>query len=99
MSFLLFNNQISILHFSIFMKISIDFLKRMEDLALNPLKASTLRNRIKRRIEFLNEHQGDLALIAHLQQNIDLLDSQIYRNRVNEIKNTMKNYSKSILTK
>ena len=76
------------------MKENIEELKHAENDALNPLQLPTLRNRIKRRIDYLNEHEGNLLLIAHLQQSFDLLNNRFYRRRVKEIKNTMRGYSK-----
>ena len=73
---------------------NIEALKRAEDHALNPLQLSTLQNRIKRRIDYLNEHGGNLLLISHLQQSFDLLSNHLYRIQVKKIKKTMKGYTK-----
>ena len=73
---------------------NIEVLKHAEDDALNPLQPSTLQSRTKTRINYLNEHGGNLLLIAHLQQKFDLLSRHLYRTRIKRIKNTMRDYSK-----
>ena len=79
--------QINIYH------LNIEDNKAAEIFALLYLKLDTIERRIRDRIQYLRENNGDLIIRTFLEHQINILRQSKFRERISSIRYTMKKYT------
>lgn len=74
------------------MTFDIEDRKRAEKYAILQLQPSTIQNRIKERIRYLNDKDKDLLIIADLTHDLRLFGTREFRYLIKNIRAEMKKY-------